>query len=116
MFFHFTFYCPLSGVQKMPTASSVQISRRPTRRATQIAILYLILFTFLITSSHIRPVLSNRAPATIKSNSVQFTSSVNRMAINGMSNRIAEMSTIMISLLFCIIVNVLISLTLLATF
>ena len=96
----------------MPTASSAQMSRRTTRRATQTAIRYLILFIFLITSSHIRPVPSNRAPATTKSNRVQFTSSVNCIAINGMSNRIAEVSTIMISLLFCIIINILISLTL----
>ena len=99
----------------MPTASSTQMRRSIARRATQMAIRSLILFTFLITSSHIRPVPSSRTPATIKSNRVQFTSSVNCIAINGMSNRIAEVSTIMISLLFCIIINVLISLTLLAT-
>jgi len=113
--FVFSIYCPLSGVPKIPTASSAQMRRRATRRATQIAIRYLILFIFLIASSHIRPVPSSRAPATIKSNRVQFTSSVNCIAINGMSNRIAEVSTMMISLLFCIIINVLISLTLLAT-
>ena len=92
-----TIYCPLSDVPKMPTASSAQMSRRTTRRATQIAIRYLILFIFLITSSHIRPVPSNRAPATTKSNRVQFTSSVNCIAINGMSNKITEVSTIIIS-------------------
>jgi hypothetical protein len=36
---------------------------------------------------------------------------VNCIAINGMSNRSATTSTIMICLLFCIIINVLISLT-----
>ena len=99
----------------MPTASSAQMSRRTTRRATQTAIRYLFLFIFLITSSHIRPVPSSSAPATTKSNRVQFTSSVNCIAINGMSNRIAEVSTIMISLLFCLFINILIGLSLLAT-
>jgi hypothetical protein len=115
LFFQFTIYCPLSCVPKMPTASSDQMRKRTTRKATQIAIRYLILFTFLITSSHIRPVPSKRTPATTKSNPVQFTSSVNCIASNGMSNRITEVSPIMISLLFCIIINVLISLTLQVT-
>ena len=97
----------------MPTASSAQMRRRRTRRAEQIAIRYVILFIFLITNSHIRPVPSIRAPATTKSNRVQFTSSVNCIVINGMSNRIADMSTMMINLLFCIIINTPINLTLL---
>jgi len=115
LFVQFTLYCPLSGVPKMPTASSAQTSSRTIRRDTQTAIRYLILVILLITNSHIRPVPSNITPATTKSNRVQFTSSVNCIAINGMSNRIAEVSTIKISLLFCIIINVLISFTLLAT-
>ncbi len=115
LFFQFTVYCPLNGVPKIPTASSAQMRRRTNRRATQIAMRYLILFIFLIASLHIRPVPSSRDPATTKSNRVQFTSSVNCIAINGISNRIADVSTMMISLLFCIIINVFISLTLLAT-
>ncbi len=100
-----TFYCPLRGVPKMPTASSAQIRKRATRRAVQTAIRYLILVIFLITNSHIRPVPSSSAPAIIKSNRVQFTSFVNCIVINGMSNRTADMSTMMISLLlFCIII------------
>ena len=111
MVFYFTVYCPLSGVPKMPTASSAQMSTSIIRRAKQMAIRSLILFTFLITSSHIRPVPSSRTPATIKSNRVQLTSSVNNIAINGMSNRNATRSIMMISLLFCTIINILISLT-----
>ena len=103
-------YCPLNGVPKIPTASSAQIRSRSTRRAKQIAIRYLILFIFLIASSHIRPVPSNRAPAIIKSNKDQFTSSVNCIAINGISNIITDVSTMIISLLFCIIINAFISL------
>jgi len=116
LFFQVSVYCPLSGVPKMPTASSAQMRRSTNRSATQAAIRYLILFIFLIKISHVRPVPSSSAPAMTKSNRVQFTSSVNCIAINGMSNRIADVSTMMISLLFCIIINVLISPKLLVTF
>lgn len=99
----------------MPTASSAQIRRRARRRATLIAIRYGVLFIFLITSSNKRPVPSSRAPAITKSNRPQFTSSVNCIAIKGISNRIAGVSRMIISLLFFIIRNVFISLRLLAT-
>lgn len=99
----------------MPTASSAQTRRKATRRATEKAIRYLIFFIFLITRSKIRPVPSSRTPATTKSNGVQFTSSVNCIAINGMSNRNATVSRMNLSLLFFIIINFLISLTLLLT-
>ena len=89
----------------MPTASSAHMRRRIARRATQTAIRYLIFFTFLITISHIRPVPSNSAPATTKSERFQFTSSVNCMAINGMSNIIIEEKTIIRSLLPFIIIK-----------
>lgn len=108
-FFQFIVYCSLNDVPKMPTASSAQIKSRVTRRATQMIIRCLILFIFLIASSHNRPVPSSRTPAIIKSNEVQFTLSVNCMAINGMSNIIANVSTMKISLLFCIIIIILIS-------
>ena len=113
--FQFTIYCPLKGVPIMPTASSAQMKKKTTRITTHKAIRYLILFIFLKTSSHIRPVPKSSAPPTIKSNRVQFTSSVNCIPINGISNRIAEESRIMISLLFCIVINILINLTLLPT-
>jgi hypothetical protein len=109
-------YDPLMGVPKIPTASSAQISIKTIKIVKQIAIRYLIFFVFLITSSHITPVPSRSAPATTKSSRVHFTSSVNCIAISGMSNRIAEMSTIRGSLLFCIIINVLISLLLISKY
>ena len=114
-YFVLSIYCLLSGIPKMPTASSIQMKRRTARRATQIAIRYLILPIFLITSSHNRPVPSSRIPATTKSNRVQFTSFVNCIAINGISNRSATVTITPISLLFFIIINVLICITLLIT-
>ena len=106
-FFKFyTIYFPLNGVPKIPTASSAQMKNRITRRVTHTVILSLLLFTFLITSSIIIPVPDNNTPATIKSNNVQLTSSVNCIAINGMSKRIAVISTMIRSLFFCIMVNV----------
>lgn len=106
LFFQFTIYFPLSSVSIIPTANSAQMSRSRTKRATQTATRYLIFFIFLIASSHNRPVPSNRPPATTKSIRVQFTSSVICIAIIGMSNNIAVMSRIIISLLFCINSNV----------
>jgi hypothetical protein len=97
-------YCPAKGVPKRPTASSTQMRKSAIRIAPQIAILWFFFFTFLITSSPIRPVLSSRMPATTKSNRVQFTSSVNSIAINGMSNRSTIVNTMPISLLFCVII------------
>lgn len=95
----------------MPIASSAQNRKSIDRRTTQMATRSQILFTLLITSSHIRPVPRSRIPATIKSIRIQFTSSVNCIAINGMSNRNAARSTMVNSLLFCIFLNVLISFT-----
>ncbi len=89
----------------MPTASSNQIRRNAARITTMIAIRYPVLFTFLIINSHRRPVPSSRTPATTKSESFQFTSSVNCIAINGMSNRNITVSTMPISLLFFIMIN-----------
>ena len=109
----FLIYSLLSSqccVPKMPTASSAQKSKRASRIAKQKTIRCLRFFTFLITSSHRRPVPSSKTPAAIKSNTSQFTSFVNCIAINGMSNRSATVSTMMLSLLFCIIINVFISL------
>jgi hypothetical protein len=98
----------------MPTASSAQMSSRTTRIPLQAAIRYLRVLIFLTASSHIKPVPDNRIPATTKSNSVQFTSFVNCIAINGISNSIAVIK-LMISLLFCIVINVYISVSLRAT-
>ena len=111
--FLFSIQCPLNDVPKMPTASSAQISNRPTSRATHKIIRQMFLFIFLKASSHNRPVESNRVPATTKSNRVQFTSFVSCIAIAGINNRIAESIIIIISFLFCIIKIVLINFTLL---
>lgn len=105
VFYCFTVYDPANGVRKMPTASSNQIRRNAARITTMIAIRYPVLFTFLIINSHRRPVPSSKTPATTKSESFQFTSSVNCIAINGMSNRNITVSTMPISLLFFIIIN-----------
>lgn len=105
-FMVFTVYDPANGVPKMPTASSTQMRRSTAKITAQMAIRCSILVTFLITNSHRRPVPRSRTPATTKSARVQFTSFVNCIAINGMSNRSATVSTIPISLLFFIVINV----------
>jgi hypothetical protein len=48
---------------------------------------------------------SSRIAAITKSNSVQFTSSVNCIAVNGISSKSNTVSPIPISLLFCLILN-----------
>lgn len=93
----------------MPTASSAQMTRRITSIIMIKVIRTGVFFTFFITRSSIRPVPSSKTPATIKSDKVQFTSPVNCIAINGISNRNATMSTIMTSLLLSIIINVFIN-------
>ena len=98
----------------MPIASSAQMRRNIRKITTNIKIRNLFLFTFLITKSHVKPVASRSTPAITKSNRFQFISSVICIAINGMSNRIAIINTIIYNLLFCIIINVFKSLTLLA--
>lgn len=50
---------------------------------TENKILFLILFTFRITSSHNKPVSNNRMPIMMKSEGFQLTSAVNCIAING---------------------------------
>lgn len=67
-------------------------------------ILFLVLFTFLITSSHKKPVPKSRIPITTKSPGDQLTSSVNCIAIKGIVNRTAIAVKIMMSLLFFIFV------------
>ncbi len=98
------FHCPFLIVYKKPTANSAQIRKRNASRAIQEAIWYLVLLIFLIANSHMRPVPNNKNPAIAKSENVQLTSSKNCIAIKGTSNSIAEMSSIIKSLLFCFIV------------
>ena len=93
-------YDPLRGVPKMPTASSAHKRRSITKRATYKTILYLVLFTFLIIISIVNPILNRSTAATRKSNKVQFTSSVNCIAIIGMSKRSVTVDPMMIRLFF----------------
>lgn len=71
--------------------------------APQIIILLLIPFTFLITSSHNKPVPSSRTPIIAKSRIFQSTSFVNCIAIKGTSKSITTAERMMISLLFFIV-------------
>ncbi len=93
----------------MPTASSAQMRRSIAKSTTHMTILNLVLFTFLIARLHNRPVPSSRTAATTKSNRVHLTSSVNCIAIIGISNRRATAETMKLSLLFLIIISVLLS-------
>ena len=103
--FAFIIYFPLNDVPMMPTASSNQMRRSASRRAAHIAIRWLSFLILLITSSHMRPVPRSRTAAATKSNSPHLTSSVNCIAINGMSRRTATVSRMPLSLLFCTIIN-----------
>ena len=100
----FTVYDPANGVPKRPTASSIQMRRSATRIAAQRMILWLVSFTFLITTSQIRLVPNNRTPVTTKSARFQFTSFVNCIDINGISSKKTTMRTMPISLLFSLII------------
>lgn len=62
--------------------------------------LYKILFTFLITSSHSKPVPKIRTPIIRKSFAFQSTSVVTCIATNGMSKSTAATIRMMNSLLF----------------
>lgn len=93
-------YEPVNAVPNIPTASSAQTSKKASKITPQIRTLCLTRCTFLITSSQSKPVPNNRTPMIIKSLASQFTSVVNCIAMNGMSNRIAATVRMMISLLF----------------
>lgn len=71
------------------------------------AILAFRFFTFLIIKSNRKPNTNNKIPATTKSDLLQFTSSVNLIAINGISNRLDNIDRIMKSLLFLMTIIVL---------
>ncbi len=101
--FMFFVYDPANGEPKMPTASSAQMRKSATRIPAMQKNRCSNFFTFLITSSLTRPAPSSRIPMTTKSNRVQFTSSVNCIAINGMSNIKATVSKMPVNLLFCVI-------------
>lgn len=99
----FLTYEPAKGVPNMPTASSAQIRKNINRTTPQTIILFLILFTFLNTSSHKRPDPNSRIPIITKSKSFQFTSDVNCIAKNGMVSRIVAAVKIIVNRLFSIV-------------
>lgn len=101
----FWFYCPASGVPNIPTASSNQTRMSSVSMPEQIKTRCLYRLTFLSASSHARPVPRSRTPATTKSNTPHVTSFVNCIAINGIRRRIATVSKMPVSLLFCNSIN-----------
>ena len=68
----------------MPTASSAQVRNSSNKMTTKSMVLDKPVFTYLITSSIASPVPRSNIAAITKSESVQFTSFVNCMAIKGM--------------------------------
>lgn len=78
------------------------MSRSIAKTTTHSMIRCDVFFTFLSISSQTAPVPNSRMPATIKSDKVQFTSSVNCMAMRGINNSKVTMSIMPINLLFCI--------------
>ena len=98
-------YCPANDVPKIPTASSIHTIKHRIISITQMIILCWFFFTFLNTNSHESPVLNSRHKAAAKSCRDQFTSSVNCIPTNGMSNKIATTSTIAIKRLFWRIIS-----------
>jgi hypothetical protein len=83
-------YEPAKGDPNIPTASSAQIRKNASKITIQRIILFAVVLTFRKTSSQIKLVPERRIPITTKSNRVQFTSSVNCIAINGISNKKAH--------------------------
>jgi len=71
------------------------------------AMRYRTFFTFLITSSHARPVPNSNIPAVAKSIGDQFTPVENCIAINGTSNINTTVIKIPVSRLFCVFILIL---------
>ena len=94
-------YCLLNGVPNTPTASSVQRSRRTNTITKHAIIRNFMFFIFLMANSYMKPVPSSGAAAATKSDRVQCTSSVNRIAMNGMHYSSADVSMMIKSLFFC---------------
>lgn len=83
----------------MPTASSTQVNISMNRMNKQIKILYFLFGMFLIAVSMSKPKVNSKIPVIIKSNKVQFTSSVKSIVVNGMSNSNAARLIMKINLL-----------------
>ncbi len=71
----------------MPTASSAQIKNNERNIIIAIIMRCLVFVIFLKENSITNAVVSNKIPATTKSKKLQFTSLVNCIAINGISNK-----------------------------
>ena len=80
---------PARGVPKIPTANSIQTKTSTTKTAIAATILYLVCLIFLARKSIKSPVANNNAPAITKSEVLQFTSSVNCIAMMGVNSRMA---------------------------
>lgn len=97
-------YFPAKGVPKIPTASSAQIRRKIIKRTRDKIVLFFGSFTFLEIKSYVKTATSKSTAATMKSAIFQLTSSVNCMAISGISNKTATVVIKIISrLLFMIL-------------
>jgi len=97
------FYEPANGVPRIPTANSAHTKRKRISIPPQIRILFLIVFTFLKTSSHNNPVPNSKTPIIAKSRIFQSTSDVSCIAIKGIDNSVAAVDRIMVNLLFAIV-------------
>jgi hypothetical protein len=91
---------PSNGVPIIPTTSSAQMSNNKATIEKIKITLDLDCLTRRIMNSIISPLLRSKAHATTKSESFQYISFVNCMAINGTSNNRIGVSRIPISLLF----------------
>ena len=89
----------LPQVVKIPTASSAQ--RKMSAAASAMPMTARYLGALLAASTNMLPVPNRRAPATMKSLPVQFTSPLNCIAKKGNSNMNAVASAIQIKALFC---------------
>ena len=87
----------------MPTASSIQISKKSINKVEMIIILKLDFVVFRNTISIITASKNNKIPPIMKSNRSQLTSSVYCIAIKGMSNNSNAIMRNMKSLLLFII-------------
>jgi hypothetical protein len=77
----------------MPTASSAQSKNNKSKIIPEISRRCLVLFTFRNTNSITKLVPKSNIPARTKSINDQFTSLVNCMATNGISNRSATIES-----------------------
>jgi len=97
-----TSHDPANGVPNSPTASSAQIRKASSRTTPKSKILKWKGFIFLSANSIRKPVPDKSTPIRVKSLISQFTSTVNCMAIKGISSKIPTKDWMIISLWFFI--------------